>query len=199
MVNNFSTFQKLINKGYSLDMMYMLKNIKDGVDVYSLCNGEKLKSIYSSLQRRTLISENGKLTLIGQEILDFLEKDDVEIILPKKESKIEDFDLWWKTYPGTDSFTHKGITFTGSRGLRVKKDDCKIKFDTILQEGEYTAKQLIKALETEVMMKKENSVKTKQNKLSFLQNSCTYLNQRTFENFIDVVVEQEEQFDAINI
>ena len=202
MIKNFSTFQKLINKGYSLDMMYMLMNIKNGMDVYSLCDGEKLKSIYSSLQRRTLISEKGGITLLGNEILDFIEKDDDEVILPKKEAKTADFDLWWKAYPGTDAFVYKGITFSGSRGLRAKKDECQLKFDAILQEGEYTSEQLIQCLQYEVRMKKENSYKTKQNKMSYMQNSCTYLNQRTFENFIDLIGEEikiEEDEGAINI
>jgi hypothetical protein len=202
MIKNFSTFQKLIRKGYSLDMMYMLMKIKKGIDVYSLCDGEKLLNIYSSLLRRSLISEKGVITLLGDEILNFIEKDDGNIVLPKKEAKIEEFDMWWKAYPGTDSFVYKGITFTGSRGLRMKKDECLIKFNNILQEGEYTSEQLIQCLQYEVKMKKENSYKTKQNKMSYMQNSCTYLHQRTFENFIDMIgqeIKEEEVYDGINI
>jgi hypothetical protein len=73
--------------------------------------------------------------------------------------------------------------------MRVKKDDCKVKLYAILAEGEYTIKEMIAALEYEVLQKKENSVKTKTNRLTFMQNSLTYLNQRTFEPFIELIRE----------
>jgi hypothetical protein len=41
----------------------------------------------------------------------------------------------------------------------------------------------------EILQKKENSIKTATNKMSFMQNSLTYLNQRTFEPFIELVRE----------
>ena len=71
--------------------------------------------------------------------------------------------------------------------MRVRKEDCKVKFKKILEEGEYTIDDLIAALEYEVLQKKENSLKTGANKLTFQQNSLTYLNQRTFEPFIELV------------
>jgi len=61
--------------------------------------------------------------------------------------------------------------------------------NAIIAEGEYTIKDMIAALEFEVLQKKENSYKTKTNKLSFMQNSLTYLNQRTFEPFIELIRE----------
>lgn len=99
------------------------------------------------------------------------------------------FEAWWKVYPGTDTFTHKGVSFTGSRGLRVNKEECKLKFDKILGEGEYTADVMIEALQFDILQKKENSVKTKTNKVTYMQNSLTYLNQRTFEPFIELIKE----------
>lgn len=99
------------------------------------------------------------------------------------------FEQWWKVYPGTDTFSHKGMEFSGNRGLRVNKDECKIKFDKIVNEGEYTAEELIEALKFDVLQKKENSVKTKANKVTYMQNSLTYLNQRSFEPFIELIKE----------
>jgi hypothetical protein len=108
------------------------------------------------------------------------------VVLVRK--KVDDeFERWWKAYPGTDTFSYKGKSFSGSRSMRVKKDECKVKLKKILEEGEYTIDELIAALEFEVLQKKENSLKTGTNKLSFQQNSLTYLNQRTFEPFIELV------------
>jgi hypothetical protein len=73
--------------------------------------------------------------------------------------------------------------------MRVKKDDCKVKLNSILAEGEYTIKEMIAALNYEVLQKKENSTKTKTNRLTFMQNSLTYLNQRSFEPFIELIRE----------
>ena len=94
--------------------------------------------------------------------------------------------------------------FNGTRSLKSKKDDSRIKLDKILDEGEYKIEELIKALEFEVLQKKENSIKTGENKLSYLQNSLTYLNQRTFESFIDliregIVIEEKQNYEGVNI
>ena len=97
--------------------------------------------------------------------------------------------MWWAAYPGTDTFEHKGRKFVGSRSLRQNKEECRLKFDKILIEGEYSVQELINALEYDVLMKKENSVKTGNNKLSYMQNSLTYLNQRSFESFIELIRE----------
>ena len=107
----------------------------------------------------------------------------------EKKKTDSDFDKWWLTYPGTDTFTYKSQSFTGTRGMRVKKDECKIKFDSIVEEGEYKPTELIAALEYEILQKKENSIKTKVNRLTFMQNSLTYLNQRSFEPFIELIRE----------
>jgi hypothetical protein len=64
-----------------------------------------------------------------------------------------------------------------------------LKFDKILLEGEYTAADLIAALKFDVEQKKENSVKLGTNKLTYMQNSLTYLNQRSYEPFIELIKE----------
>jgi hypothetical protein len=62
-----------------------------------------------------------------------------------------------------------------------------VKYNSTLGEGDYTAKELMAALEYEILQKKENSIKTKTNRLTFMQNSLTYLNQRSFEPFIELI------------
>ena len=135
-----------------------------------------------------MVTDNGALTTIGVELLVFLDsKEQTKFV--KKKPLDTDFDQWYKAFPGTDTFTHKGMTFTGSRTLRNSKDDCRLKFDKILLEGEYTPEQLIEALSFDVLQKKEASVKEKTNKLKYMQNSLTYLNQRSYEPFIELIQE----------
>lgn len=181
-------FEEIIKAGYNLDMIYFLKLADEGIDVSTLCGDVKMQMICQAVRRKGLLSEDFKVTLIGKSILGFLDDEgEPEAKLNKKVVETDTFDAWWKAYPGTDTFTHKGQSFTGSRGLRRQREDCKAKLISILEEGEYTIEEMIAALEFEVLQKKENSVKSKTNKLSFMQNSLTYLNQRTFESFIELV------------
>ena len=181
-------FEELIKKGYNLDVIFLLKLIDEQYDVSPLCEGSmKIDSVYQSLIRKGLITKTDeKLTTIGKDLLVFLDtKMDAKII--RRKPATTDFEEWWKAYPGTDSFEHKGKTFKGTRALRLHKDDCRLKFDKILIEGEYTAAQLIAALNFEVTQKKETSVTENANRLKFMQGSSVYLNQRSFEPFIELI------------
>jgi hypothetical protein len=182
-------YEELIKKSYSLDHIFLLKLIHENYDVSELIeNSLKISAIHQGLVRKGLITDNGALTTIGVELLIFLDtKEKTKLV--KKKSTTSDFELWWKAFPGTDTFTHKGKTFTGSRNLRQNPNDCRIKFDKILIEGEYTPQELIEALKFDVLQKKEASVKENTNKLKYMQNSLTYLNQRSYEAYIELIKE----------
>lgn len=183
----FSHFEKMHNAGYNLDHVYLLTLIESGEDVKDLCESPRMRALYQGLYRKGLITDKGKLTLTGKELMSYA-SDGTVIDKKAKKEKIEiDFETWWKAYPGTDTFTYRDKSFKGTRSLRVKKDECKLKFDKIIEEAEYTIEDMIAALEYEVLQKKENSIKTKTNRMTFMQNSLTYLNQRTFEPYIELV------------
>ena len=184
----FSHFEELLKSGYSLDMLFFIMLVEDGSDVDSLCEAPKLKMLYQTVRRKGLLSETNKVTILGKELLAFL-NEEKETKLPKKKKTDSDCDKWWGVYPGTDTFTYKSQSFTGTRSMRAKKEECKVKFNNILAEGDYTANELLAALEYEILQKKENSIKTKTNRLTFMQNSLTYLNQRSFEPFIELIRE----------
>jgi len=193
-------FEELIKKSYSLDLIYLLKLIHSEFDISEMCeNSIKIANIHQTLIRKGLISETGdKITTIGMELLSFIESDG-ETKIVKRKPATSDFEKWWTTYPGTDTFTHKGKKFTGNRGLRQHKEECRLKFNKILLEGEYTAQDMIDALNLDVLQKKEGSVKTGTNRLSYMQNSHTYLNQRSFEPFVELVKQGAEVEEAPKI
>lgn len=181
-------FEELIKRGYNLDIIFLLKLIDEQYDISPLCEESmKIASVYQSLIRKGLITKDDeKLTLIGKDLLIFMDtKSDVKIV--RRKPATTDFEEWWKTYPGTDSFEYKGKSFKGTRALRLHKDDCRLKFDKILLEGEYTAAQLIAALNFEITQKKETSITENANRLKFMQGSSVYLNQRAFEPFIELI------------
>jgi hypothetical protein len=182
-------FEELLKKGYSLDVVFLLKLIEENYDVRALRDDNiKIEALYQTLVRKGLITEKG-LTLTGKELLKFVNIKEPTVRIQKKVDITSEFEEWWKAFPGTDNFTHKGKKFSGDRTLRKTKEDCQLKFDKILEEGEYTAKDLIDSLNLDVLQKKENSVKTGTNKLTYMQNSLTYLNQRSFEPFIELLKE----------
>lgn len=192
-INNLSLtcehFRVLLTQGYSLDMMFLLKVINEELDVSDLLKEKKIALIHQTLLRKALITNENKLTEEGKALMAFLSSPIEASVKIEKRKPVEDdkFNKWWNAYPGTDTFEHKGSTFAGSRSLRVRKDECRLAITKILGEGEYTIDELVKALELEVLQKKDNSVKTRVNRLTFMQNSLTYLNQRTFEPFIELV------------
>jgi hypothetical protein len=172
-------------------MVFLLKLAEEGHDIKELCKGnEKMEVIYQSVYRKALVSKDNKVTIIGRNLLEFLKEKAPKNKTVKKIPASEDFKRWWKAYPGTDTFRHKNKAFGGSRSLRRDEENCKIKFNAILSQGEYTADELIAALELDVLQKKDKSVATGDNKLSFMQNSLTYLIQRSYEPFIELVKEQ---------
>jgi hypothetical protein len=196
----FSHFEQLLKKGYSLDTIFLLKLIqKEKCNIKDMCTEDtKLSALYQGLVRKGLISDDCKIMLEGKNILEFLSTPIEESVTLDKRKPIEDdrFNLWWNAYPGTDNFMHKDVVFSGSRTLRAGKEDCKIKLNKILEEGEYTLEQMVEALKFDVLQKKENSVKTKANKLTYMQNSLTYLNQRSFEPFIELIKEGQKIIEA---
>ena len=88
--------------------------------------------------------------------------------------------------PTADVADNPGNPIESSVPKRPKLD-CRLKFDKIILEGEYTAAQLIGALNYELLQKKESSIDTNSNRMTFMQNSVTYLNQRAFEAYIELI------------
>lgn len=146
----------------------------------------KIAAWKQNLYRKSLITEAGEVTTLGKELLEALSsaRSPREVVRKVRKESDDSFEQWWKAYPGIDAFEYKGKTFSGSRGLKQKKEDCKKKFNEILLEGEHNAEDLIRALNREITLKKEQSVKDNENKMKYMQNSSTYLNQRTYENFM---------------
>lgn len=183
-------FEELLKSGYNLDMVFLLKLAEEGHDINEVCKGnEKMQVICQSVYRKALVSKDSKVTTIGRNLLAFLKEKAPKNKITKKIPTSEDFKRWWQAFPGTDTFRHKNKTFGGSRSLRRDEQNCKIKFNAIISQGEYTAEELIAALQFDVLQKKDRSVATGENKLSFMQNSLTYLTQRSFEPFIELVKE----------
>lgn len=177
-------FIKILNQGYNMDMLYVLENTEKIIEF----KGEpKIKVLLKTMVSKGLITEDLKLTKIGEDLLNYWKTAKENENFRKELVKDNSFEEWWKAYPPTDTFEYNGKTFKGTRSLRVKKDECKVKFLRIINSKEFTKEELIEALKVEVEQKMEASYKTGQNKLSYMQNSYTYLNQKTFEGYVELL------------
>jgi len=179
-------FIELKQKGLNMDLIWMLQKIHEGKETI-LIDGI-ISSLLLTLERKGYILE-GLVTQEGVELLDSLKEKKIKT---KKFPKIDDvFEKWWKAYPGTNEFTYRGKAFLGTRALRTKKEKCREKFEEIVDEG-VNAEDMVKALEKEIEQKKEESYKKNDNKLTYMQNTLTYLNQRTFEPYIELIKETKQ-------
>lgn len=199
-------FEEIVKKGYSLDHIFLLRLLNEQIDLSALLKeSAKIAALHHSLIRKGLVTENDdKLTTAGIELLVFMDSKAPGKLMRRKVDE-SSFSEWWKAFPGTNNFEHKGKTFTGDRSLRTNESECRLKFDKILLEGEYTARKVIDAMKYDIFQKKEMSVKTGVNKLTYLHNSLTYLNQRDYEPFIELIKQgktitsSEPEYDGINI
>lgn len=90
------------------------------------------------------------------------------------------FDEFWKLFPATD----KHSIYNKTRSLKSNRIGCKTKYFSYLKEG-VKHSDIIKALRYEIEDRKKTS--GKDNKLSYMKNSNTWLNQREFEIILETM------------
>lgn len=194
-----SHFIELHKRGYTTDMVLILYWLQQGLSIEHIINGsKKIELIYKSMIRKDLITNDNKLSKIGIEILDFISKKTNKTFLKPKVHNTE-FDKWWSIFPSNDKFTIKGKNFGPTRAFKTKKEDCKLLFDKMILNEEFTADQIINATIYDVNLKIERSYKTNSNQLKYLQNSYTYLYQKTFSGFVDMNITEEQSQISNNL
>lgn len=193
---SYSQFEELIKSQYSLDHLFILYMVNNGIDIIPMVESSKrIAALYQTVIRKGLLNEAGdSLSLYGKELLTgIIENKDIPV---KNQQTNNDFNEWWKIFPSTDTFEYNNVKFNGCRSLKQKKEECRLKFNRIVSDGEFTAEEIIDATIFDVQSKMKESIKRNSNKLTYLQNSFTYLNQRSFQGFVDLVkkIDVEESY-----
>jgi hypothetical protein len=170
-----------------LEHYIVLKNL----DLFKENLTEKTIKLLSQLcRKKLLICDNEGEYKLSEEGRKYIAKCEGNTTKKKKTYEKEMFEEWWKTYPSTDCFTVDGRVFTGSRSLRLKKNDCMVLFFKALEEG-YTKEEMIAALKREVELKMKMSVQQNRNNLTFMKNTHSYLNQQAYVPFIEMIRNQK--------
>jgi DNA-directed RNA polymerase len=193
-------FQELISRGFDMNIVVLLRLINEQYDLSALLTeSAKMNAMVQGIVRKGLVNEElTKLTKQGQEILVFMDSKVPRRIVKKKVDESE-FEKWWKAFPSTNTFTYKGKTFAGDRAMKVKKDECRMKIDKILLEGEFSIDDLVNALNYEVKQKMESSLRAGTNKLSYMHNSLSYLNQNDYIPFIELIRSGNKIIESPNL
>lgn len=158
-------------------------------------NSDMLNS-YLEIEGKGLIkiitNDNGALTFYMREAGNILIKQfnenpetsqppqQIEQKLTNNNHKFEEF---WLTFPNSDEH---GI-FKKTRILKAGKDNCKRKYIEYLTRG-IEHSNILKALKYEIKLRKD--VNNGQNKMTFMKNSLTWLNQKEFEIILETMDEE---------
>lgn len=182
MCMTYNKWKQLAEEGYNSDVIAFLGFLEQGEEIEQ--EHSKSKAILNMLIRKELITEENKLTLLGKEMLEMANSDNLfsPVVIPRAK---ESFDEWWKCYPPTDGFEIDGRTFMPSQSKRIKKDACKAKWKKLLNEG-IKAEDIINATAYHIEQVKKISAKKSQNQLSFVPNSERYIREELFIPYIEL-------------
>jgi hypothetical protein len=177
-------FIELQKKGITIDIVVMLGWVNKELPIDHILKGsKKVETIYKAMIRKNLVSEEGKITVLGTDILEFVSKKTNKKFEKRKQPESE-FDEWWQIFPSNDKFEIKGKSFGPTRSFKQDKEGCRLLFNSMITNKEFTKEEIIDATLFDVNLKKERSFKSGENKLKFLRNSATYLRRKDFQGFV---------------
>jgi len=180
-------FLELQKAGLTLDQLFYLETVAFEVDIKDTISKDKYLTWRQSLIRKGYLTESAGLSEDGNLVLQAVGSGEPFKGALEKKHEVDNtlFEEWWRIFPSNDIFEYKGRRFEGVRALKRNKSGCKDLFNKIINEEGYTAEDLIKALEFEITLKKEASVKDSTNHMRFMTNTHSYLVQRKFEGFME--------------
>lgn len=211
-----SVVERLMKERLTIDHLLILECLYnedyDMLDRYDKSfTLERALNNYQNLERKELIVPSDdavyyRISLMGREFYEeviALSMGNTPVPSVIKSTRDKCFDEFWDAYPSTGNWTSDdGRKFMSSRSLRTgTKDNNRKLYNKILNEGRYTHREVIACLKYEVDAKKSQSLTTGVNHLQYMQGSLTWLNQRTFENFINEVragnsIEKTSSYDV---
>lgn len=180
-------FKEIQKSRLTLDQIFYLEACKYSLDLQGIVDSDKLMTWRQSLARKGLITDSQQVTIEGETLLKLVGSGlPFKGALEERKSKVaSDFDRWWLAYPPSNKLEIAGKVWKGTRGLRVSKEKCRTLFETIVNEGEYTADDIIRALEYEISLKTEESIRKNENAMGYMKNSHAWLYQRAFEGLVE--------------
>lgn len=187
---HFNIVRYLEKINLNLSHLFVLLSVEEG------SNSEIPQALLATLERKNFLLE-GNLTNEGYKVLEnYRNPDKIDVDNAKKELKKAKteynilFQEWWDKYPPgnawKDDNSRGGKVWKGVRGFRTKKDDCEKLYLKALAEGT-KHQDMLDAVEYEMEERKAESRKTGENKMSYMINTHTYLLNKLYLNFIEMM------------
>lgn len=170
--------------GYTLEEVLALIKLEATRIGYEFPYNRTEDNDYILLHKRGLVdtTANGHITSKSGQIL-IGKLTGVKKVKNVDKSELK-FDEFWAAYPANDAFGQ----WMRTRALKSNKSGCETAYGTAIGNG-VTHEELINALKWEVADRKSKS--TVSNKMSFMKNSATWLNQREYE----IILEENKNVD----
>lgn len=166
------------------------------------------ESILAKLVRKGFLTMEGKITSTGKLFYEIISKPDfvsstsnIKKELKKiKGTQNEQYLEWISLYPATASWvTTQGYNFSSSRKLRTNTPEAEQKYLAILNEKKYTHEDMKNVLLYQIALIQKESVLKEENKMEYMQGTIPYLNQRTFENYLEEMKRKNWQPTLITV
>jgi hypothetical protein len=177
-------FKSIINKGMSLDILFLLELVKEGVDVKQSFKEGKVNSLISTLERRGYVKE-GVITKTGDELYNSLTSEEEGVVVKKMENKDKEWEEFLSYYPPNNRFIWRGRAFSGDRGIKNNTKDGKEIFTNILNNTTISCEELWRAVIAEAVAKMDESYKKGENKMQYFINTTSWLRQQRYLNFLE--------------
>lgn len=193
-------FAQIIELNIPLEALYVLECLIQGTDPRAHIKGHKIEAIEQFLIRKFYLSEKLEVTVLGRQLHSDLRCGTLPIKTTVKRVQkaiSTDFERWWAAFPLHDGFDYGGYSFEKTRTLRTKKEDCARLFTKNVNEGPFTAEQIIAATSTHIWKTKVISGRERKNKLSFVHNSETYLRNKDYEAWIADIASRRGKEDEV--
>lgn len=193
----------------NFDHVFILRCLYNGefglLDIYDEdFTNSTVIGFYNTLERKKFIIKDPNMTsyyIISMDGKEFYEKlymfstgEIVSSVIPTRKIREEGFLEWWNLYPSNSKWKDNtsGIEFKEARPLRTGKEQCKKKYDSIINTGVVTHRELINCLKYEIKSRKIDSLKNNKNQMCFMKGSLSYLNQEAYVSYIDEVRKNPE-------
>lgn len=168
----------------SLDILFLLELVKEGVDVKQSFKEGKVNSLISTLERRGYVKE-GVITKTGDELYDSLTSEEEGVVVKKMENKDKEWEEFLSYYPPNNRFIWRGRAFSGDRGIKNNTKDGKEIFTNILNNTTISCEELWRAVIAEAVAKMDESYKKGENKMQYFINTTSWLRQQRYLNFLE--------------
>jgi hypothetical protein len=110
----------------------------------------------------------------------------------------EEWDAFWNQWPSMRSFKYKDQRFVCNKPFKKNEELLRDKYNKIIDGGEVTADQLLKAAKVFITSTMEDSYRKGRNEMEYVSGMEPWLNQKQWRNWLNVSLPEIQEFEEFN-